>query len=148
MQRELAILVVEAAERAQRRQPEERLAESLHAPALVVDGHEQRRLANRVDLGDELLELLDALEVAGEEDDAADERRREPLALVGHERRASQIDHQRTERHACSNRPQAMSTTVPAGTRSNSSTTSRFAMRMQPIEPGTPSGSVSGAPWI
>ena len=37
-----------AAGRAKRRQPEERLAESLHATAFLIDGHEQRRLTNRV----------------------------------------------------------------------------------------------------
>ena len=59
-QRALLILVVEAAERAKRRQGEERLAEALHAPAFVVDGDEQRRRADRVQVGDEVLELLAA----------------------------------------------------------------------------------------
>ena len=39
-------------------------------------------------------------------------------------------------------------TSVPAGTRSNSSTTSRLRMRMQPWEPGTPRVTSSGVPWM
>jgi len=45
---------------------------------------------------DQRRQLLDAREVTCEQDDAADERRLEPLALIGLEARAAQIDHQRT----------------------------------------------------
>ncbi len=149
LQREIAVLVVEPSELAKRRQPEERLAEALHAPAFLIDGHEQRRLTNGMDLGGELRELLDALEVTREQDDAAHERRREPLALVRGKGLAAQIDHQGTQRHDVS-APRLTRCPRPfrLATRSNSSTTSPFAMRMQPIEPGTPSGSVSGVPWM
>jgi len=94
------ILVVEVAERAHRWQPKEPVAKSLHPPAFVVDGHEQRRLTHRVDLRYEPLERGAIRVVAAEEDHAADQRGREPAALLGIERRAFDIDHQRTERHA------------------------------------------------
>ena len=49
-ERQIAVLVVEPAERAERRQAEERLAKALHATALVIDRHEQRRLAHGMDV--------------------------------------------------------------------------------------------------
>src|SRR6187549_291626 len=101
-----------------------------------------------MDLGDELRELLDVREIAREQNHAADERRLKPLAFVRGEGLAAQVDHQRTQRHGLSLYRQTMSTTVPAGTRSNSSVRSPFAIRIQPIDPGTPIGSESGAPWM
>ncbi len=50
-----------------------------------------------MDIGDEPRKLLDALEVAREEDDAADERRLEPFAFVGGKGLAAQVDHQRAQ---------------------------------------------------
>ena len=112
-------------ERAQRRQAEERLAEALHAAAFLIDGDEQRRLANRVDLGNQRRELLEAREIALEQDDPADERRLEPLALVGARSRyrASRSSAGPATR-SLPLRRQAMSTIVPAATLSNSSTMS------------------------
>ena len=40
------------------------------------------------------------------------------------------------------------STRVPAGTRSNRSTTSSVLMRTQPCDAGTPSGCTGGVPWM
>jgi hypothetical protein len=71
-ERELALFVVKPAERAERRQPHERLAEPLNTPAFLIDSHEQRRLTNRVDVGDELCELLDVREIARKKNDSAD----------------------------------------------------------------------------
>ena len=101
-ERELALFVVEPSQRTERRQPHERLAEPLHAPAFLIDRHEQWRLTNRMDLGDELRELLDVREIAREQNHAADERRLKPLAFVRGESLAAQVDHQRTQRHGVS----------------------------------------------
>ncbi len=145
---------MQAAERAKRREPEERLAEALNAAAFVVHGYEQRRLANRVQFRDELRDLLAALEVAREEDHAADERRLEPCTLVVGYRRASQVDHQGSERHVHSSSSKrtrvcyAISTRVPVGTSSKSSTRPKLPIRTQPIDPGTPSAVDSGVPWM
>ena len=55
---------------------------------------------------------------------------------------APQAHHQRRRAHA------RMSTAVPAGTSSKSSATSRLRIRTQPMDRGTPIGSVSGVPWM
>src|SRR5690606_25493507 len=140
------ILVVQMTERARRRQPEKRLVEALHAPALVIDRDEQRRLAHRVNLLDEPLELLAALEVALEQDHARDERRAQPFALVGVDRSPFEVDHQRAQGHWRLSSFHEITTGVRTGTRSNSSTISALRILMQPIELGTPIGASSGAP--
>src|SRR6187549_2764090 len=73
--------------------------EALHAPALLVHGHDQRRVARRVDIGDQLAQLLRRLVVAREEDDAADERMAQHLAVLGRELEAGDIDHQWAQSH-------------------------------------------------
>ncbi len=95
----LGVLVVEMSEGTRRRQAHEGLAKALHAPAFLVHGDQQGRLADRVDLGHELLELRAIAEVAGEQDDAADERRLEAPALLGRQGRALDVDHERTQGH-------------------------------------------------
>ena len=84
---------------AQRRQARETLAETLHPPALLVHGDEERRRADRVDLRREARELLGALVVAREEDDAAHLRVREQVALLRLDRDAREVHHHRPERH-------------------------------------------------
>ncbi len=74
-ERQVALLVVQPSQRTKRRQPEKRLTEPLHSPAFLIDGHEQRRLANCMNVGNELRELRDALEVTREKNHAANERR-------------------------------------------------------------------------
>jgi hypothetical protein len=51
---------------------------------------------------DERAQLVQVLEVAREQDDAADNGASEPLALIVRERRPAQADHQGTERHRLS----------------------------------------------
>ncbi len=90
------------AELAHRRQPGESGLESLHAAALLVDGDEERWRANRMYFGDEPLELFAALVVPREQDDAADLRMTHQFAVVGLERDAREVHHDRTERHRAS----------------------------------------------
>ena len=82
-----------------RRQQRELRTEALHAPALLVHGHDQRRVAHRVDIGHQLAQLLRGLVVAREEDDAADERMAQDLAVLGRELEAGDIDHQWAQGH-------------------------------------------------
>src|SRR5690606_32735821 len=118
LERRGRVLVVQMPERARRRQPEERLMEALHAPALVIDRDEQRGLAYRVNLLDETLELLPALEVALEQDHARDERRAQPFALVGVDRGPFEVDHQRAQGHWRLSSLHEIRTGVRTGTRS------------------------------
>lgn len=91
--------IVAAAEEAHRRQHREVLAKTLDPPALVIDRDQQRRPAQGADLGDEARDLLAAVEVARKEDHRADERVLEHIAVLGQQRAAGNVDHQRTERH-------------------------------------------------
>jgi len=61
-------LMTDGAERRQRRKP---LPESLHAPALVIDGDQEPWTAQPVDLRHQLLKLLRIGVIAGEQDHAA-----------------------------------------------------------------------------
>ncbi len=88
-----------AADVAHRGQARESRLEALYAAALLVDGHEQRRRADAVDFGDQARELFRAFVVAREQDHAADERMRKEFALLGLERDAGDIDHDRAEAH-------------------------------------------------
>ena len=65
------------------RQAREAGAEALHAPALMIDRDEQWRIARRMNAARELQQLLGAFVVACEEDDAAHQRMREHVALLG-----------------------------------------------------------------
>ena len=65
----------------------------------MIDGHEQRRRAHGADVRDQLLELLDALEIAREQDDPADQRMRQQLPILLGEGCALHVDHQRAEGH-------------------------------------------------
>ena len=89
---------IAAADFAQRRQSGESRLEALDPPALLVHGDEQRRRAYRMDLGGQPRDLLRALVIAREEDDAADLRVSEQLALLGLERDAGKVDHDWAER--------------------------------------------------
>ena len=93
------IRVMQVPERAHGRDGQERLAKSLHAPALVIDRYEQRRRPERMDLGNEPLELGDVGEIPGEQNHSAYRPRREPVALLVGERSAPDADHERTQRH-------------------------------------------------
>ncbi len=91
---------VATADLAQRRQSREPVAKPLHAPAFLVDRHQQRRRPDRVNLRDQARKLRRAFVVAREQDHAADLRVREHVALLGLERDAAEVDHHGTERHA------------------------------------------------
>jgi len=139
------ILVVHLAEARDRRQAGEAFAEALYPSALMVHGHEQRRLAQLVDFAHQCLDLCGGLVVAREQNHPAGERMPETLTLLGGERESRHIQHHRAERHASS---AMMCTRVPMGTRSNSSIRSRLRIFTQPCEPSMPILSSSGQPWI
>ena len=82
-----------------RRQAREALAEALHASALVIDRHDERRGARRVDPGYQRGELPGVGIVACEEHHAADERMAQQLALRRAERCAHEVDHEGPEAH-------------------------------------------------
>ena len=86
-------------EPAQRRQAVEALAETLHPPALLVHGDQQRRGPDAPDLGHQLPDLVQVLEIPAEENDRAHERIPEPDPLGGRERQAFDIQHQWPEGH-------------------------------------------------
>ena len=91
--------IVFAPDRAHRRQDRETLAKALYAAAFMIDGDEHRRVARGADVRDQALELLDALEIAREQDDASHQRMREQLAILLGEAMALHIDHQGAEGH-------------------------------------------------
>ena len=99
------IEVVDVADRALRRQHGEPAAEALHAAALVVHRHEQRRLAHGVDLAHQRLELARCCRSCGVN------RITEPTSGWASTRRSSavsscagHVDHQRPERHGAAPR--------------------------------------------
>ena len=55
----------------------ESFAKALHAPAFVIDGDHERGVAQVADLRGQSRQLLHALEIAREQDDAADQRMRQ-----------------------------------------------------------------------
>ncbi len=82
------VAVPHFAQRAHRRNRREAVAKALHAPAFVIDGDERRRRAQRADRRGQIPQLRARLEIAREQDDAADERMSEALAIGGGERDA------------------------------------------------------------
>ena len=62
----------------------------------MVDRDQRRRGSRRSYVRDEALDLLDAFEVAREENDAADQRMPQQLAILLRENHALQIDHEGT----------------------------------------------------
>ena len=74
-------------------------AEALHAPAFVVDGHQQRRAAHGTDVAHQRRHLLGAFVVAREQDDGPDQRMFEYFAVFRGEPRTGHIDHQGSKRH-------------------------------------------------
>ena len=75
------------------------VAEALHAPAFLIGGDQQPRVAHRVDLRHQPPQLLRVGVVAREQDDAAHQRMREHFAIFGRQLLARDIDHQRSQRH-------------------------------------------------
>ncbi len=140
----LGILLVDLAETPAGWQPCETLAEALHPPPLVVHGHQQARMTQGMNLLDQRGNLFRRFVVSRKQDQPARQRVAQAFAVLGRQRLALDVEHDRTERHGQAR----MVTGVPAGTRSNSSTMSRLHILMQPREPGIPIGSSSGQPWI
>ena len=95
----LRVEIVFATDRAHRRQHREALAKALHPAAFMVDRDQRRRRSRRAYVRNEALDLLDAFEVAREENDAADQRMPQQLAILLRENHALQIDHEGTESH-------------------------------------------------
>ena len=95
----LGVLVVDAPEFADRRQRGKAVAKALHPPAFVVHRHQQLRLALGVDVAHQRLDLFGRLVVARKQDDAADQRMLEPLALLRDQFQPLHIEHDRAERH-------------------------------------------------
>ena len=77
------VALPELAQRAHRRYRGEAVAEALHAAALVIDGDEQLRRAQRADLGRQRLQLRRGLEVPREQYDAAGQRMDKARAVLG-----------------------------------------------------------------
>src|SRR5262249_49349732 len=73
--------------------------EALHAPTLLVNGDDQRRAACGVDCSHELRQLFRVRVVPGEENDAANERMPQQLALLGRHSGPEKVDHQRPKAH-------------------------------------------------
>lgn len=70
----------------------------LHAAAFVVDGDQQFGATQRMHLGGERLELLGRSEIAGKQDEAADQWVREAAAVIGGQFSPVDVDHQRAAR--------------------------------------------------
>ena len=108
------IRVPQRAQRAHRRQHGEAVAEALHAAAVVVDGDQQRRLSQGMNLESQFLEDGERLEIALEQDDAADQRMPQELAFLIREARPRQVEHQRAERQGSGHGLSSSSTTTKA----------------------------------
>jgi len=91
--------IVLLADAMHRRQMGEALAKALHPSALLIDRNHQGRLAHGMNGRRQVLELCRIDVVAREEDDTADERVRQHLALFGVELGAFEVDHKRAECH-------------------------------------------------
>ncbi len=82
-----------------RREPREPGAKALDAPSFVIDRDDQRRGPLRMNCGDQCRKLLRVDIVTCEQDHSANEWMPQQLTLLGGDRRALQIDHQRTQSH-------------------------------------------------
>jgi hypothetical protein len=75
---------------------------ALDAPSFLIHRNDQRRAAYGMDVRYELSQLVRVGVVASKEDDAADQRMPQQVALLGFELGALEVDHQRPERHDAS----------------------------------------------
>ena len=80
------MLAPKLAEATHRRQAGESVPEALHPAALLIHGDDQLGRTLGVDFGGQRGELLRTLEIACEENHAADERMTKQLPLVGAQR--------------------------------------------------------------
>ena len=97
--RRLRVVVPPVAEPAHRRHACKCIAATLHAPAFVVDGDQQRWRAQAMNRRAEGCELLRIDIVAGEQDRAADQRMAQAFALFRGQFGTGDIDHQRAVIH-------------------------------------------------
>ena len=93
------IALPQFAQAAHRRQAGKAFATALHAAALVVDGDWQRRLAQGMDFSGQPRQLLGRTVVAGKQDQSADARVQQALALEIAQLGPGDVDHQRAVRH-------------------------------------------------
>ncbi len=121
-------LVVETPEHRRRRQPREALAKALHAPALLVHRHQQRRCPQSVNLGDERCQLRRRCVVAREQDHRTDGGMQQALAVGGRERRTLDVAHERTQWELL--RHQARRLSRPCGARARAAATGRRAQAL------------------
>ena len=84
---------------AHRRQHREAAAKALHPAAFVVDRHQQRRLAQGMDLAHQVRQLFGIGVVACEQDHTSDQGVRQHLAVLGAQRLTCNVDHQWPETH-------------------------------------------------
>ncbi len=98
---------------AQWRQRGKSLPETLHAPALVIDGDQQPRTSQTVDLRHEVLQLPRIGVVAGEQDDAAHQRMSQQFTIFRAQRSAGDVDHQWAQGHGMSS--PGLSADAPGG---------------------------------
>ncbi len=95
------ILVPQVSEPPHRRQARESFAEPLNASTFVIDGDQQRRIAEGVDFVRELAQLLRRLEIPREQDHHADQRMGQPVPVrVSKFNSAFEADDHRSYRHA------------------------------------------------
>ena len=115
-----SIAIPAFAERAHRRQRGESLAKALHASALVIDTDQRRRVAQSANRRRQRHELARRGVVAREQDDSADRRVADALAVLGGEFEAFNVEHHRPTRNRSLQTP-ALSpfTPSPAASRSN-----------------------------
>ena len=93
------VALPEAPQAAHRRNAREAIGtKTLHPTAFMIDRDDQRRAAQRMDLGGQRQQLFRVAEVAREQDHAADQRVEQPLALFIRERKACDIEHHRPQR--------------------------------------------------
>ena len=91
---EITVAIPQSSERAHRRNGGEALAKALHAPALVIDAHRQRRLAQPLDVRGERGELFRVFVVASEENHRPRCRVANALPVLVGQHRAEDVNHQ------------------------------------------------------
>ncbi len=102
-QRPLRIARVNLADPRQCGQAREFAMESLHGPAFLVHADQQRFCAQRTDFRDQFAHLLARIEIALEQDHAADLRRTDPVALDGRKPLVLDSDDQHENSYSLSN---------------------------------------------
>jgi hypothetical protein len=90
------IAIPDQSEFPHRREPGKSVAKTLHPSAFVIHRNDQRRAAQRMNLSGQFLQLLTGLEIAAEQDDAANQRMQQAFAVFRIEFCSSDIKHHRS----------------------------------------------------